>query len=331
MLYEFQLGHNVTEAIRNICKAKGDGAVKRATAFNWYKKFKNGRFDLDDQPRSGRPLSIDPEVIREAVEENPITSQRRLSGELDLAKSTVHDHLHRLKKVNKRCREIPHELTYEQQKRRIEICQKLLCNPCDERFFKRIITSDEKWIYFSNYNRQNQWLDSNQQALAVPKMERFAKKVLLCVWWNYEGIVHFELLESGKTVNAELYSMQLERVLEALRSRYPSLVNRKRVILQQDNAKPHTSKVTLQKIEELQFDLLPHPAYSPDLAPSDYHLFRSMAHFLRGKFFASVDDVENACREFFASKDSAWYARGINQLAELWQKTINHNGLYFKE
>jgi histone-lysine N-methyltransferase SETMAR len=71
-----------------------------------------------------------------------------------------------------------------------------------------------------------------------------------------------------------------------LLEKYPALVNRKSVLLQQDNARPHRAKKTLQKIEELEgIELLPHPAFSPDLEPSDYNLFRSMAQFLRGKSF----------------------------------------------
>jgi histone-lysine N-methyltransferase SETMAR len=58
------------------------------------------------------------------------------------------------------------------------------------------------------------------------------------------------------------------------------------VLLQQDNPPPHTAKKTLQKIEELEdTELLPHPTFSPDLEPSDYYLFRSMAQFLHGKNF----------------------------------------------
>jgi histone-lysine N-methyltransferase SETMAR len=58
------------------------------------------------------------------------------------------------------------------------------------------------------------------------------------------------------------------------------------VLLQQDNARSHTAKKTLQKIEELEgIELLPHPAFSPDLGTSDYYLFHSMAQFLRGKSF----------------------------------------------
>jgi hypothetical protein len=58
------------------------------------------------------------------------------------------------------------------------------------------------------------------------------------------------------------------------------------VLLQQDNARSHTAKKTIQKIEELEdIKLPPHPDFSPDLEPSDYYLFRSMTQFLRGKIF----------------------------------------------
>jgi histone-lysine N-methyltransferase SETMAR len=102
-----------------------------------------------------------------------------------------------------------------------------------------------------------------------------------------------------------------------LLEKYPALVNRKRVLLQQDNAHPHTTKKTLQKIEELEgIKLLPHPAFSPDLEPSDYHLFRSMAQLLRCIKFQSVADVEVAVEEFFASKNKEWFNHAFNELAE---------------
>ena len=72
--------------------------------------------------------------------------------------------------------------------------------------------------------------------------------------------------------------------------RYPALVNRKRMLLQQDNARPHTSKKTIEKIKELDIEVMPHPAYSSDLAPSDFHLFRSMTHFLRGRRFSNDEE-----------------------------------------
>ena len=76
------------------------------------------------------------------------------------------------------------------------------------------------------------------------------------------GILHFELVPNGRAINADLYCEQLDRVYDALVEKYPSLVRRKRALFQQDNAKPHTAR----KIEELDgVEVLPHPAYSPDV------------------------------------------------------------------
>jgi hypothetical protein len=91
------------------------------------------------------------------------------------------------------------------------------------------------------------------------------------------------------------------------------------------------AKKTLQKIEELEdIELLPHPAFSSDLEPSDYYLFRSMAWFLCGKKFQTVADVEVAVEEFFASKDKEWFYQASKELAEKWVKSIEHEGLCFE-
>ena len=103
------------------------------------------------------------------------------------------------------------------------------------------------------------------------------------------------------------------------------------MLLQQDNASAHTAKTTQNKIKELEsIELLPHPAYSPDLAPSDYYFFMSMAHFLRGRRFENLEQLETGVQEFFDSKDKEWYRRGIQDLAKRWVKIIEHDSLYFE-
>lgn len=320
------------DAAKKICEVEGDNSVSIRTVQKWFEKFNKGDMGLNDYPRSGRPTTVDSEAILKAVEMNPSSSTRRLSAETGASQPSVVRHLHQHNKRYKSVSEVPHDLTPSQAERRLSICRQLLNNPNDERFIRRIVTCDEKWIYFYNPNRRYQWLEPGQKPKAVPKQDRFGKKIMLCVWWNFEGIIHFEVLPEGQTITAELYSAQLDRMYQQLAIKYPALVNRKRVLLQQDNARPHTARVTQNKITQLEgIEILPHPAFSPDLAPSDYHLFRSMAHFLRGRQFENIEQVENGCREFFLSKDKAWYQSGIEQLAHRWITTVEHNGLYFSE
>jgi histone-lysine N-methyltransferase SETMAR len=76
------------------------------------------------------------------------------------------------------------------------------------------------------------------------------------------------------------------------------------------------------------WEVLSHPPYSPDLAPSDYHLFRSMEHFLRGREFEDIDQVEAACQEFFNSKEPIFYRLGIELLGQRWLEVVDNNGEY---
>ena len=156
-----------------------------------------------------------------------------------ISQSSAVRHLHRIGKVLKSCRVVPHEVTEVQAQRRVQMCNQLLANPHDERFMKRIVTCDEKWVYYRNADTRKQWLDPGQPANPVVKQKCFERKVMLCVWWNFEGVIHFELVPEGLAINAELYSQQLERMYAALGERYPALVYRKRVLLIQDNARPH--------------------------------------------------------------------------------------------
>jgi transposase len=81
--------------------------------------------------------------------------------------------------------------------------------------------------------------------------------------------------------------------------------------------------------EEFGWEILEHPPYSPDLAPSDYHLFRSMEHWLRGKKFGTDIELHNSVIHFFNSKGSEFYQRGIDLLPEKWQEVIEIDGEYF--
>ena len=79
------------------------------------------------------------------------------------------------------------------------------------------------------------------------------------------------------------------------------------------------------------WDVLPHPPYSPDLAPSDYFLFRSLQNSLNGKNFNNDDDIKSYLIQFFANKNHKFYERGIMMLLERWQKVVDQNGQHITE
>ena len=88
----------------------------------------------------------------------------------------------------------------------------------------------------------------------------------------------------------------------------------------------------MRKIQDLTgMELLPHPAFSPDLVPSDYHLFQSMAHFLHERNFENTEAVEVGLTDLYASKTRDWYHLGIINLTERWLKTIESDCLLFEE
>lgn len=330
--YLWKKGLSSKAAAEEICSVEGKKVIDRRTASNWFKRFNGGDMSILDRPRSGRQTMVNDKGLKAMVVNDPHKSTRSLSAALGHSKDTINRHLHNLGFSRKTPIEDPHELTILQADQRISICKQLLQNPRNDRFWKQIITGDEKWIFFNNYDRRSQWVSCGEKPMRVPKTDRFGKKILLCVWWNFEGIVHFELVPRGASVNAELYTEQLDRVYDILKTRYPNLINRKRALLQHDNAPAHRARLTTDKIQKMDgVQLLPHPPYSPDIAPSDYGLFRSMVAFFQDRRFETVQEVEQGCREFFSSKTKDWYFHQIRQLAERWLKVIENKGLYFEE
>ena len=106
-----------------------------------------------------------------------------------------------------------------------------------------------------------------------------------------------DFLEKGSTINSASYcDLLANRLKPAIRTKCRGLLSKK-VLLQHDNARPHVAKATIETINKLGFEVLEHPAYSPDLAPSDYHLFAPLKDALRGRKFSSDESVQKAVHQ----------------------------------
>ena len=100
------------------------------------------------------------------------------------------------------------------------------------------------------------------------------------------------------------------------------------IYFQEDNARPHMAECVKNYIEPQGWEVLPHPPYSPDLAPSDYHLFRSLSNDLRGRKFTNEDELKSYLQNFFDSKSKSFYEKGIKKLHLRWQEVVNSKGEY---
>lgn len=328
-LYEFKLGHNAAEATRNICRAFGADAANERTTQRWFEKFRSGDMTLQSEPRGHPGPSIDNDELRLIVESDPRSSIRDIAEKIGVHYSTVSRHLQQLGKVKKLDKWVPHELNEQNMALRMEISSSLLNRNRNNPFLRRIVTCDEKWILYDNRRRSAQWLDADQPPQHMPKPSLHPKKVMVTVWWSASGIIHYSFLERGETINAEKYCAQLDEMHEKLRVQRPRLVNRDGVILLHDNARPHVSRMTVQKLNELRYETLPHPPYSPDLSPTDYHFFKHLDHFLAGKQFSNEVAVKSAFEEFLSSRNPDFYETGINALVSRWEKCIEAAGSYF--
>ena len=124
-------------------------------------------------------------------------------------------------------------------------------------------------------------------------------------------VIYYDLLKPNETITGERYRTELMRLSRALREKRPQYEQRhEKVILQHDNARPHVAKPVKTYLETLKWEVLPHPPYSTDIAPSDYYLFRLMAH---GQQFRSYKDIEKWLDSWIASKDEHFYRNGCSE------------------
>lgn len=328
MLHCYRKGQTATQAKDEICAVHGEAAVTKMTCTRWFQRFRNGDFELEDAPRSGRPTVVESDEISAMIAADRHLTTREIAAHLCVDQSTVLRRLHKLGMVSKCDVWVPHELTEKNLMDRISISDSLLKRHQSASFLKRLVTGDEKWIVYNNVVRKRSWSKRGEAPQTTAKDGLHPKKVMLCIWWDCKGVVYYELLPPNQTINSDKYCSQLDKLKRALLKDRPELINRKVVVFHQDNAKPHTSLQTRQKLLRLGWDVLPHPPYSPDLAPSDYYLFRSLQNDLNGMTFASEELLKNYLNEFFAQKSQNFYERGIMQLPERWQKVIDQNGQY---
>ena len=145
------------------------------------------------------------------------------------------------------------------------------------------------------------------------------------VFWDAQGVLLLDYLPKGHTITGEYYSDLLKRLRESIKKKRPGMIT-KGVLFHQDNAPAHSSMLAMATIRDCGFQLVPHPPYSPDLAPSDFHLFPNLKKDLAGQRYTTDEEVIDAFDSYLEDQPKDFYCSGIEALRHRWKKCVDLQG-----
>ncbi|KAG5314668.1 MOS1T transposase, partial [Pseudoatta argentina] len=301
-------GKTPVEVYNEVKTAYGDKGMNRTSVFKWCREFKNGRTSVHDDQRSGRPSILTDDIVENI--ENALRDDRRLPVD----------------ELSAMFPQIARSLLRE------TITETLGYRKLSARWVPKQLTDQHK-DWFRRFKNNDFQLEDKERSGAPKKFQELGKilqvdestvskrlkglgmiqkqghwvpyeLLLLCIWWDQQGVIH------GGSLSTSIDA-------------FDSSLKRKRhdkVILLHDNARPHVVKRVKTYLETLKWEVLPHPPYSPDIAPSNFHLFRSITHGLADRRFHSYEEAQKWIDSWIASTDMSFFRRGIHVLPERWEK-----------
>ncbi|UYV60744.1 hypothetical protein LAZ67_1002091 [Cordylochernes scorpioides] len=115
-------------------------------------------------------------------------------------------------------------------------------------------------------------------------------------FFDHQGIVHYKFLPQGQTINQHVYLAILHRLRESIRKKRPEKWISGEWMLHHDNAPAHRALSVGDFLTKNSMLTMPHPPYSPDLAPNNFFLFPRMKSVLKGHRFDTVNFIKEKIR-----------------------------------
>jgi len=229
---------------------------------------------------------------------------------------------------------VPRLLTPEQKEHHVAICQELCQRAMDDpSFMSRVITGDESWVYGyypETKQQSSQWKSPGSPRPKKARQSCSATKSMLIVFFNIWGIVHHEFVPEGQTVNAEFYCNVLRRLREDIQRKRPELWCAGNWLLHDDNASSHRALVTREFLAHKGITTLPHPPYSPDLAPCDFFLFPKMKLQLKGRRFDRVEEIQRESQNVLGMLREQDFQHVFQQWQRRWDCCVAAQGDNFE-
>lgn len=323
-------------------KAYGKASLSRFIVYEWVRCFRKDRDLMKEDLWSGKQSAscsdANVDKIRHKIQEDRRLTVKELSDELGIAQESCQSIL----TVNLGLRRVagklvPRFLSDDQKTRRYEVCLELKRRADnDPLFLDSIITGDEMWIYGCDPDtkgspHQYAWKSLSEPWARKLRQVRSNVRTLLIVFFDSQGIVHQEFVPQNQTVNQAYYKEVLIRLREKIRGKRAQMFRTTGWYLQQDNAPKHNALSIREFLASKKITVLPHPSYSPDLAPCDFLLFPKVKMFLKGKSFDDVGSMKKHTTVHLQSLTPQDFQSCFQKLQERWSKCIDARGDYFDQ
>lgn len=336
MLYDFRSGLTAADSHRRIIAAFPSDSPSYSTVRFWFDRFRSGVESLDDSERTGRPVTAVTEeniaTVKQLVEENPRITYEMIAGYLGIGNSATQTILHSCLGLQKlESKFVPHDLTEEQKAKRVEIAQRLLdmFHGGSSKHTYDIITGDETIIRQFEPHSQSQsavWCFEDETPEPQVSAAEWGPRVMICVFFSKSGHVATIPVREHAKVTAQWYTTNaLPTVLQAWDNKRKS---RQDLKLHHDNAPTHTAKLTQEYLERNGVTVLPHPPYSPDLAPADFFLFGVLKQRMRGRCFKSLDEALEVLGQFIAEIEKKTWHSAFDEWFRRLKLCVQNHGDY---
>jgi histone-lysine N-methyltransferase SETMAR len=315
----------------------GDEVPGLSTVKRWSKLFRDGREEIEDKARPGRPITETTaeniQQVRLIINDDPHITIEDIQEQTDLSFGTVQrivsDHLN-LRKVT--ARYIPKDLTDVQRAERVRICKENLLKfqqgtwrLCD------VITGDESWFRHKQFGRKisnKAWVGAGDPPPTVVRGSRFVPRTLFSIFFKSNGSMLIHRIERGRNIDHHYYINQcLRPLIDEIKRQRPSYGTRGIKILH-DNARPHVHNRTSDYLESEGLTIIPHPPNSPDLSPCDFWLFDLIKENLADQ--SDAESLHDAVIDFMNSITQDEYKKTFDKWIERMQLCVHNDGHYFE-
>lgn len=333
-----KLNEKCNKILENLIKVYGDHVMSKTQVYDWYNQFKNGRENIFSEHNIKPRTSTDDTniiIVQEIINEDRGQSLSEIAAITGINRMSIHQILTQHLGLSWcGAKWVPKLLDPKHKQIRMDITLKCLERYRKEgdNFLNRIITMDETLVRFyePKTNRESGiWKHGNSPVPKKPRISPSDGYQMLVVFFDYKGFVYHHYVPKNKTINGQYFKEICRQMIYQVKKKRPDLFE-KGIILHMDNAPPHRAYVVKELMANHNIELLPHPPYSPDTAPSDFFVFPRLKKDLRGHRFSCENELQKFCDGSLRTMAKNGLKDAFLSLVKRWGKLINVEGEYFE-